>query len=52
VDLKPNLRQIKTNRANLHVGGSFMVVFSDNHLGTSMPGTGAVHPIKDAVEKV
>jgi hypothetical protein len=28
------------------VGGSFMVVFDDNHLGTSMPGVGAVHPIK------
>jgi hypothetical protein len=28
------------------MGGSFMVVFSDNHLGTSMPGAGAVHPIK------
>jgi hypothetical protein len=28
------------------VGGSFMVVFNDNHFGTSMPGAGAVHPIK------
>jgi hypothetical protein len=46
VNLKPKLRQIQANRANLHVGGSFMVVFDDNHLGTSMPGVGAVHPIK------
>jgi hypothetical protein len=23
-----------------------MVVFNDNHFGTSMPGAGAVHPIK------
>jgi hypothetical protein len=28
------------------MGGSFMVVFNDNHFGTSMPGAGAVHPIK------
>jgi hypothetical protein len=46
VNLKPKLRQIQANRANLHVGGSFMVVFDDNHLGTSIPGVGAVHPIK------
>jgi hypothetical protein len=28
------------------VGGSFHVVFTDDHYGTSMPGAGAVHLIK------
>jgi hypothetical protein len=46
VNSKPKLRQIQANRAKLHVGGSFMVVFDDNHFATSMPGAGVVHPIK------
>jgi hypothetical protein len=50
VKLKSKLRQIQANRANLHVGGSFTVVFSDNHVGTSMPGPEAVHPIKASAD--
>jgi len=26
------------------------VVFNDNHFGTSMPGAGAVHPIKTSAK--
>jgi hypothetical protein len=46
VDLKPVLGEIKANCANLHMGGSFHVVFTDDHFGTSMPGAGALHLIK------
>jgi hypothetical protein len=28
------------------MGGFFHVAFTDDHFGTSIPGAGAVHPIK------
>lgn len=51
VNLEPGLGEIETNCANLHVGGSFHVVFTDDHYGTSMPGAGAVHLIKTSANQ-
>src|SRR6476660_3619264 len=47
VRLKHVLGEIQTDRANLHVDGSLMVIRSTRPpYGTSMPGAGAVHLIR------
>src|SRR3954451_24312410 len=47
VDLEHVLRDIQTDRGNLHVDGSPHVIRLNEPLyGTSMPGAGAVHHIR------
>src|SRR3954469_24171462 len=47
VDLEHVLRDVQTDRGNLHVDGSPNVIRLNEPLyGTSMPGAGAVHHIR------
>jgi hypothetical protein len=49
VDLEPVLGEIETNGGNLHGGRllSCVALLDDHVVAHSMPGAGAVHPIKN-----